>query len=111
MFQVFRTGAAKGSGKVMCPTLRGELDKWPRTKDLYIRRTCPSCNGSGVSIESLVPIVRGRVEKSSRFPVKINIPKVLVMVTECVRGGETLLFARRQTGDHMLMLKQVSQNF
>ena len=33
MFQVSGTGAAKGSGKVMCPTW-GVLDKWPRTKDL-----------------------------------------------------------------------------
>ena len=46
------SGSAEGSGKSMCSTCGGIGQVASNQGFISIRRTCPSCNGSGVTIEN-----------------------------------------------------------
>ena len=57
------SGAASGSGKIMCSTCGGVGQVASNQGFISIRRTCPSCAGSGVMIETLAPAARAKEEK------------------------------------------------
>ena len=94
------TGAAKGSGKVMCPTCGGIGQVASNQGFISIRRTCPSCNGSGVSIEKPCADCKGEGRKKVQDSVKINIPKGVSDGNRmCSRGRGDAGLRGGQTGD------------
>ena len=68
------TGAAAGSGKVMCSTCGGIGQVASNQGFISIRRTCPTCKGSGVTIEKPCKECRGEGRKKVQGTVKVNIP-------------------------------------
>ena len=69
------SGAATGSGNVMCSTCGGIGQVASNQGFISIRRTCPSCSGSGVMIENPCPSCKGEGRKKSPTNIKVNIPK------------------------------------
>ena len=68
------TGAAAGSGKVMCSTCGGIGQVASNQGFISIRRTCPTCKGSGVTIEKPCKECRGEGRKKVQGTVKVHIP-------------------------------------
>ena len=68
------SGAAAGSGKVMCSTCGGIGQVASNQGFISIRRTCPTCKGSGVTIEKPCKECRGEGRKKVQGTVKVNIP-------------------------------------
>lgn len=68
------SGSAAGSGKVMCSTCGGIGQVASNQGFISIRRTCPTCNGSGVTIEKPCKECRGEGRKKVQGTVKVNIP-------------------------------------
>lgn len=69
------SGAATGSGNVMCSTCGGIGQVASNQGFISIRRTCPSCSGSGVMIENPCSSCKGEGRKKSPTNIKVNIPK------------------------------------
>lgn len=69
------TGASPGSGKVMCSTCGGIGQVASNQGFISIRRTCPTCKGSGVTIEKPCHVCRGEGRSRIQGSVKVNIPK------------------------------------
>ena len=67
-------GAADGSGKKMCSTCGGVGQVASNQGFISIRRTCPSCNGSGVQIENPCNQCKGEGRNKSNDSVKVKIP-------------------------------------
>ena len=68
------SGAASGSGKVMCSTCGGIGQVASNQGFISIRRTCPTCKGTGVTIEKPCKECRGEGRKKVQGTVKVNIP-------------------------------------
>jgi len=68
------SGSAAGSGKVMCSTCGGIGQVASNQGFISIRRTCPTCKGSGVTIEKPCKECRGEGRKKVQGTVKVNIP-------------------------------------
>ncbi len=68
------TGAKAGSGKSMCSTCGGIGQVASNQGFISIRRTCPTCNGSGVIIENPCQQCRGEGRLKSPANVKVSIP-------------------------------------
>ncbi len=68
------SGAAAGSGKVMCPTCGGMGQVATNQGFLSIRRTCPKCSGSGVSVENPCGDCSGEGRLREPATVKVNVP-------------------------------------
>jgi len=68
------TGASSGSGKSMCSTCGGIGQVASNQGFISIRRTCPTCNGTGVKIENPCKECRGEGRIKSPDKVKVNIP-------------------------------------
>ena len=68
------TGAKTGSGKSMCSTCGGIGQVASNQGFISIRRTCPTCKGSGVTIENPCQSCRGEGRVKSPANVKVNIP-------------------------------------
>ena len=68
------SGASKGSGKVMCPTCGGIGQVATNQGFISIRRTCPTCQGSGVSIEKPCKDCSGQGRNKSPDKVKVQVP-------------------------------------
>ena len=68
------SGSAAGSGKVMCSTCGGIGQVASNQGFISIRRTCPTCKGSGVTIENPCKECRGEGRKKVQGTVKVNIP-------------------------------------
>ena len=58
----------------MCPTCGGVGQVASNQGFISIRRTCPSCNGSGVKIENPCNSCSGQGRKKSSDSVKVKIP-------------------------------------
>lgn len=69
------SGAAAGSGNVMCSTCGGIGQVASNQGFISIRRTCPTCSGSGVMIENPCASCKGEGRKKSPTNIKVNIPK------------------------------------
>jgi len=67
-------GSADGSGKKMCSTCGGVGQVASNQGFISIRRTCPSCNGSGVQIENPCNQCKGEGRNKSNDSVKVKIP-------------------------------------
>jgi molecular chaperone DnaJ len=67
------SGASSGSGKVMCSTCGGIGQVASNQGFISIRRTCPSCSGTGVMIEKPCQECsgEGRVRKQGKVKVKV----------------------------------------
>ena len=67
------SGASPGSGKIMCSTCGGIGQVASNQGFISIRRTCPTCSGSGVMIEN--PCQKcsgeGRIRKQGKVKVKV----------------------------------------
>ncbi len=68
------SGASSGSSKVMCSTCGGIGQVATNQGFISIRRTCPTCRGSGVKIEKPCKDCNGEGRKKSPTKVKVNIP-------------------------------------
>jgi len=68
------SGSADGSSKTMCPTCGGVGQVASNQGFISIRRTCPTCNGSGVKIENPCNSCSGQGRKKSSDSVKVKIP-------------------------------------
>ena len=68
------SGAASGSGKVMCPTCGGMGQVASSQGFLSIRRTCPKCNGSGAVVENPCGDCKGEGRIREPDTVKVNVP-------------------------------------
>ena len=68
------SGSAEGSGKAMCSTCGGIGQVASNQGFISIRRTCPSCNGSGVTIENPCNKCRGEGRKKLSDSIKVDIP-------------------------------------
>ena len=81
------SGAASGSGKVMCPTCGGIGQVASNQGFISIRRTCPKCSGSGVTIENPCGTCGGEGRVREPATVKVSIPKGVDDGTRlCSRG-------------------------
>ena len=69
------SGAASGSGNVMCSTCGGIGQVASNQGFISIRRTCPTCSGSGVTIEDPCLSCKGEGRKKAPTNIKVNIPK------------------------------------
>ena len=69
------SGAASGSGKIMCSTCGGVGQVASNQGFISIRRTCPTCAGSGVMIENPCLECKGEGRKRSPTKIKVNVPK------------------------------------
>ncbi len=69
------SGAASGSGKIMCSTCGGVGQVASNQGFISIRRTCPTCAGSGVMIENPCVDCKGEGRKRSPTKIKVNVPK------------------------------------
>jgi len=69
------SGAASGSGKVMCSTCGGIGQVASNQGFISIRRTCPTCAGTGVMIENPCQSCKGEGRKRGPTKIKVNIPK------------------------------------
>ena len=69
------SGASSGSGKVMCATCGGIGQVATNQGFISIRRTCPTCKGTGVKIEKPCKDCNGDGRKKSPTNVKVNIPQ------------------------------------
>jgi molecular chaperone DnaJ len=68
------SGASDGSGKVMCSTCGGIGQVATNQGFISIRRTCPSCQGSGVNIEKPCKDCSGKGRMRSPDKVKVQVP-------------------------------------
>ena len=68
------SGASKGSTKVMCSTCGGIGQVASNQGFISIRRTCPTCQGSGVKIEKPCQSCKGSGRLKAPTKVKVNIP-------------------------------------
>ncbi len=68
------SGSAQGSGKSMCSTCGGIGQVASNQGFISIRRTCPSCSGSGVMIENPCTKCRGEGRKKISDSIKVDIP-------------------------------------
>ena len=68
------SGASAGSGKTMCSTCGGIGQVASNQGFISIRRTCPTCRGSGVKIEKPCLSCNGDGRLKSPTNVKVNIP-------------------------------------
>lgn len=68
------SGSADGSSKSMCPTCGGVGQVASNQGFISIRRTCPSCNGSGVKIDNPCSSCSGQGRKKCSDSVKVKIP-------------------------------------
>ena len=68
------SGAEKGSSKIMCSTCGGIGQVASNQGFISIRRTCPACSGSGVTIENPCNECRGEGRKRISDTIKIDIP-------------------------------------
>ena len=68
------SGAEKGSSKIMCSTCGGIGQVASNQGFISIRRTCPTCSGSGVTIENPCNECRGEGRKRISDTIKIDIP-------------------------------------
>ena len=69
------SGAAAGSGKAMCSSCGGIGQVASNQGFISIRRTCPTCRGSGVMIENPCESCRGDGRTKISDTLKIDIPK------------------------------------
>ena len=69
------SGAASGSGKIMCSTCGGVGQVASNQGFISIRRTCPTCAGSGIMIENPCAECKGEGRKRSPTKIKVNVPK------------------------------------
>ena len=67
------SGAASGSGKVMCSTCGGIGQVASNQGFISIRRTCPTCSGTGIMIEKPCQSCNGdgRIRKQGKVKVKV----------------------------------------
>jgi len=67
------SGAAPGSGAIVCPTCRGRGQVVSSRGFFQVSQTCPRCRGLGEVIEQPCNVCsgEGRVEKNSRIKIKI----------------------------------------
>ena len=68
------SGASAGSGKIMCSTCGGIGQVASNQGFISIRRTCPSCSGSGVMIEKPCQVCSGDGRTRKQGKVKVKIP-------------------------------------
>ena len=68
------SGASEGSGKIMCSTCGGIGQVATNQGFISIRRTCPTCQGSGVTIENPCKECSGQGRLKSPDKVKVQIP-------------------------------------
>ncbi len=68
------SGSSDKSSKTMCPTCGGVGQVASNQGFISIRRTCPSCNGSGVSIKNPCTSCHGQGRSKSSDTVKVKIP-------------------------------------
>lgn len=67
------SGAAPGSGAIICPTCRGRGQVVSSRGFFQVSQTCPRCRGLGEVIEQPCNVCsgEGRIENSSRIKIKI----------------------------------------
>ena len=67
------SGAAPGSGAIICPTCRGRGQVVSSRGFFQVSQTCPRCRGLGEVIEQPCNVCsgEGRVEKNSRIKIKV----------------------------------------
>ena len=67
------SGASSGSGKIMCSTCGGIGQVASNQGFISIRRTCPTCSGTGVMIENPCQKCNGdgRIRKQGKVKVKV----------------------------------------
>ena len=83
------SGASPGSSKVMCATCGGIGQVASNQGFISIRRTCPTCSGTGVTIEKPCQECRGdgRIRKQGK--VKVRVPAGVSNGNRlCSRGRE-----------------------
>ena len=68
------SGSASGSNKVMCSTCGGIGQVASNQGFISIRRTCPTCNGSGVTIENPCTKCKGVGRMRISDSLKVDIP-------------------------------------
>ena len=68
------SGASAGSGKVMCSTCGGLGQVASNQGFISIRRTCPTCSGTGVKIENPCQHCNGEGRIRKQGTVKVKIP-------------------------------------
>ena len=68
------SGASEGSGKIMCSTCGGIGQVATNQGFISIRRTCPKCQGSGVTIENPCKVCSGKGRLKTLDNVKVQIP-------------------------------------
>ncbi len=68
------SGSAQGSGKSMCSTCGGIGQVASNQGFISIRRTCPTCSGSGVMIENPCTKCRGEGRRKISDSIKVDIP-------------------------------------
>lgn len=68
------SGASSGSGKIMCSTCGGIGQVASNQGFISIRRTCPSCSGSGVMIEKPCQSCGGEGRTRKQGKVKVKVP-------------------------------------
>ena len=68
------SGSAEGSSKSMCPTCGGIGQVATNQGFISIRRTCPKCSGSGVTIENPCRKCSGEGRVKISDSIKIDIP-------------------------------------
>jgi molecular chaperone DnaJ len=68
------SGSSDGSSKSMCGTCGGVGQVASNQGFISIRRTCPTCNGSGVTIENPCSACSGDGRKKNSDSVKVKIP-------------------------------------
>lgn len=69
------SGSSDTSSKSMCGTCGGVGQVASNQGFISIRRTCPSCNGSGVTIENPCATCSGEGRNRKSDSVKVKIPK------------------------------------
>ena len=67
-------GASSGSGKVMCSTCGGIGQVASNQGFISIRRTCPTCSGTGVMIEKPCQECKGEGRIRKQGKVKVKVP-------------------------------------
>jgi molecular chaperone DnaJ len=81
------SGSSDGSSKKMCSTCGGVGQVASNQGFISIRRTCPSCNGSGVTIENPCHTCHGEGRSKANDTVKVKIPVGIRNETRlCSRG-------------------------
>ncbi|MEC7803195.1 MAG: molecular chaperone DnaJ [Verrucomicrobiota bacterium] len=68
------SGASSGSGKVMCSTCGGIGQVASNQGFISIRRTCPTCSGTGVMIEKPCQECKGEGRIRKQGKVKVKVP-------------------------------------